>query len=173
MVFTWLLSITFPWGKCSSVNVTVKEVVLYLMGDLSTLFFCWFPVLGRVGSVRLVVFSVRLHTSATTIIFSCAVSYRCCSVFSFFLLSFFLIFVSFSALFSVRFHFSRESEEKCVALCSFCCISGGPASAESLKSGFVRRAWVPSQPFGLSFTIWVSDDESASAVRDVDDDDGA
>lgn len=96
-------------------------------------------------------------------------------LFSFFFLSslFFLIFVSFSALFSVRFHFSRESEEKCVALCSFCCISGGPASAESLKSGFVRRAWVPSQPFGLSFTIWVSDDESASAVRDVNDDDGA
>lgn len=172
MVFTWLLSITFPWGKCSSVNVTVKEVVLYLMGDLSTLFFCWFPVLGRVGSVRLVVFSVRLHTSATTIIFSCAVSYRCCSVF----LSFFSLFFNFCKLFCFIFcsvPFFKRERRKCVALCSFCCISGGPASAESLKSGFVRRAWVPSQPFGLSFTIWVSDDESASAVRDVDDDDGA
>lgn len=116
MVFTWLLSITFPWGKCSSVNVTVKEVVLYLMGDLSTLFFCWFPVLGRVGSVRLVVFSVRLHTSATTIIFSCAVSYRCCSVF----LSFFSLFFNFCKLFCFIFcsvpFFKRERRKVCRTL---------------------------------------------------------
>jgi len=117
------------------------------VGDVSTLFFCWFPVLGRVGSVRLVVFSVRLH-EYDAIIFSCAVSCRCrrCAVCFVFLFSFFSLSVLFSVYFLLLFSFFFVREEKCVALCSFCWISGGPASAESLKSGFVRQARLASQP---------------------------